>query len=551
MATFQAQVEGLTGLSIGTSPTTGELTEFLKDGVIDVTSKCIQFKPQDAIKFQRESGTQNSNGFHPKGAKIISVLREANADGDADGSTAWRNCRYIPAHMQSRVVDTDSLHFASIYNPVYTIDNNNTVFVYPTPDSTNDGYNVFYVNNVPTDETGSSSLAYDDVDIKYFPADKVYLVVMYAGIKSLQNAMSALHGNSDISTAFTAINTELDETQAICDLINTQVDSGVTEIAKAVTEAGEMISQTDNSSDFATALTALNAAVDKFQADGGDPALFGDETQYLTGVGLAHVKDALDLARNAIDTGFTTDEASGSGDDATPKSVGYWLNDEDTEMAQATLATAQTEIQRAQAHIGEWSATVQALQSEINGFAAEVQSRAAFTGAKGQAVQAYISTANAYIQTAQGYVSEVQAKIGISGGYGQEVQLRLGQAQAKREESNARIAAGSAYLQEASMSAQEAQTYAAEVNARVSQIGGYGQIVSGYLNAAQGYANEIQSKISISQGYIAEAYTRMAQYNQKYQWYQAQQVKLQQDYDRGIQMLISQGIPQQAQQGAR
>ena len=32
MATFQAQVEGLTGLSIGTSPTTGELTEFLKDG---------------------------------------------------------------------------------------------------------------------------------------------------------------------------------------------------------------------------------------------------------------------------------------------------------------------------------------------------------------------------------------------------------------------------------------------------------------------------------------------------------------------------------------
>ncbi len=425
MATFQAQVEGLTGLSIGTSPTTGELTEFLKDGVIDVTNKCIQFKPQDTIKFQRESGTQNSNGFHPKGAKIISVLREANADGDADGSTAWRNCRYIPAHMQSRVVDTDSLHFASIYNPVYTIDNNNTVFVYPTPDSTNDGYNVFYVNNVPTDETGSSSLAYDDVDIKYFPADKVYLVVMYAGIKSLQNAMSALHGNSDISTAFTAINTELDETQAICDLINTQVDSGVTEIAKAVTEAGEMISQTDNSSDFATALTAINSAVDKFRADAADPALFGDEHQYLTGLGLTHVKDALELARDAIDTGFTTDEDSGSGDDSTPKSAGYWLADEDPEMVQATLQTAQAEMQRAQTHIAEWNATVQALQAEISGFATEVNSRSAFTGAKGQAVQAIVAEANAYLSAAQGYSGELQSKVAIAGGYSQEVQTRM------------------------------------------------------------------------------------------------------------------------------
>ena len=193
MADFREQVEGLTGvgtITSGTNPSLNELSQFLKDGVLDVTRRCIQAKPQEATNFQRESGTQNSNGFHPKGAKILSVLREANADGDTDGSTAWRNCRYIPAHMQSRVVDTDSLHFASIYNPVYTIDDNNTVFVYPTPDSTNDGYNVFYVNNVPTDETNSASLTQAHVDIKYFPADKVYLVVIYAGIKSLEAKMA-------------------------------------------------------------------------------------------------------------------------------------------------------------------------------------------------------------------------------------------------------------------------------------------------------------------------------------------------------------------------
>ena len=194
MADFEAQIHGLTGLgatlSSDTIRTDDALDQFLKDGVLDVTRRCIQAKPQEAINFQRESGTQNSNGFHPKGAQILSVLREANADGDSDGSTAWRNCRKVPAHMQSRVVDTDSLHFASIYNPVYIIDDNNTVFVYPTPDSTNDGYNVFYVNNIPTDETNSAALDHDHVDIKYFPADKVYLVVIYAAIKSLEAKMA-------------------------------------------------------------------------------------------------------------------------------------------------------------------------------------------------------------------------------------------------------------------------------------------------------------------------------------------------------------------------
>ena len=190
MASFKLQIAGLIGITSGTTPTDAELTEFLKDGVNDVTRRCIQAKPQEASKFQRESGTQNSNGFHPKGAQILSVLREANADGDTDGSTAWRNCRKVPVHMQSRVVDTDSLHFASIYNPVYTIDDNNTVFVYPKPDGTDDGYNVFYVNNVPTDETNSASLTQAHTDIKYFPADKVYLVVIYAGIKSLEAKMA-------------------------------------------------------------------------------------------------------------------------------------------------------------------------------------------------------------------------------------------------------------------------------------------------------------------------------------------------------------------------
>ena len=184
---FQAQVEGLTSLSIGTTPTTAELTEFLRDGVIDVTNRWLAVKAGDIQQFQRVSATIAANGgLNLGGAKIISVLREANADGASDGSTAWRVCRKISPMLESRVVDPDSLEFASIYNPVYMLADNGEINVYPKPDATDDGYKIYYVNNIPIDQTNGAALAYSHSDIRYFPYDKVYLVVIYAAIKSLE-----------------------------------------------------------------------------------------------------------------------------------------------------------------------------------------------------------------------------------------------------------------------------------------------------------------------------------------------------------------------------
>ena len=193
MADFETRVEGLTQLTMGTdpAPSTSELTEFLKDGVLDVTNRWLAMRPQDIELFQRESSIIDSNsGLDVGGAKIISVIREAGADGSSDNSTAWEVCRKVPASMQSRVVDTESLNYASKYNPAYIIDDNGKVNVYPLA-SANNGYRVFFVNNVPTDETNEVALIHSHSDIKWFPNDKVYLVVMYAGIRSLHAAMGA------------------------------------------------------------------------------------------------------------------------------------------------------------------------------------------------------------------------------------------------------------------------------------------------------------------------------------------------------------------------
>ena len=126
--------------------------------------------------YQRESSIYNDNGLDLGGSKIISVLREYGADGSSDGSTAWRECRLVSAGKQSRVVDSTSLEYATKYNPVYIIGNSG-INVYPAPDDTDDGYKVYYVNNVPTDKTNEVTLTYAHSDIKYFPSDKYYLVV--------------------------------------------------------------------------------------------------------------------------------------------------------------------------------------------------------------------------------------------------------------------------------------------------------------------------------------------------------------------------------------
>jgi len=192
MATFEARVEGLTGLSIdgSSSPTQDELSEFLKDGVIDVTERVLMLRPKDSANFTARSATQSSNGANFNGTKIVGVIREAGSDGDTDGSTAWRECRRIPPQSQSRVTDSTSLEYATKYNPVYTLDDSGKVYVYPTPDASDDGYQVYYINNTPQNSSGTA-LVYSHSDLKHFPQDKYYLVVLYAACQSLLNNLSS------------------------------------------------------------------------------------------------------------------------------------------------------------------------------------------------------------------------------------------------------------------------------------------------------------------------------------------------------------------------
>ena len=184
---FKDQVEDLTSLTVSDND---ELSQFLKDGVIDVTNKWLAVRPQDVDDFTRESAEQTSNGFNPGTSKIVSVIREAGTDGE------WYPCTKKPINLQYLVTNKESIHYASKYNPVFMITQNTNVHVYPVPTSAgNNGFKVLYINYDPEEDDGTD-LEYNSASIKWFPSDKVYLVILYAGMKLLQATM----GSKGIST---------------------------------------------------------------------------------------------------------------------------------------------------------------------------------------------------------------------------------------------------------------------------------------------------------------------------------------------------------------
>ena len=187
MADFQSQAMGLTGLTIdgsSTTPSRAEFSTFLNDGVADVTSRWLAIRPQDVDDFLRESSEQTSNGFNPGTNKIISVIRESGTNNE------WYPCTKESISLQYRVTDSTSLHYASKFNPVYMISQNRNIHVFPAPSSAgNDTFKVLYVNSSP-EETDGSALDHASTGIKWFPEDKVYLVVLYASIRSIQAKMA-------------------------------------------------------------------------------------------------------------------------------------------------------------------------------------------------------------------------------------------------------------------------------------------------------------------------------------------------------------------------
>ena len=413
MQSFEAQVEALTSLSItsSSSPTQTELSDFLSDGAMEVINAMPQrLKYLCATEDTFNSAAVGSEAEVLKSGQVLSVQR-------TDGTVLYP-CREIPANLAGRAADstfaTGHMESATQTDPVYYIYNGKINSLPATLANGGSASNKYLEINRP-----AVSYAHDSMDdsVASFPLQYEYLVPLYASIKSLQNAMAAKAGNTDVTSALSAITTKLTAT-------TTNISNASTEIGLAKTEAAEIAAYTDTASgsNIETAADGIATAVAKFQAASADPSLFGHEYTYESTNGLRKGNDALDTAISYINGNFPNanyDLAQNFAD------IDSEITNEDTELssarvpqAQTTMAAIQSSVNIAQAHIADWNAAVSALQSEISGFASEVSSRSSVVGAKVQAVQSYINTANAYL-------SEAQNNIGLANANASEVQARL------------------------------------------------------------------------------------------------------------------------------
>ena len=389
MATFEAQVEGLTSLSIdgSSAPTQTELTQFLTDAASEV----ITAMPSSLRYLCATEDTFTSAAVGSEAETLVSgdVLQVVRSDG-----TINQPCRKINYRDAGRASDSGDMKAASATDPVY--------YIYAGK-----------LNALPASgsckylEINRPAVAYGDSAVSNFPDEYEYLLPLYASVKSLQNAMASKAGNSDITTALGAL--------------KQSITNAGTEIGLAKTEAAEIAAYTDTASgsNLETAADGIASAVAKFSGAGtsADPALLGHETVYTTGEGLKKVNDALDTAISYINGDFpasTHDLLLNLAD------VDAQLDSEDIELAGArmqqastTMSAIQTSINIAQAHIADWNAAIGALQSEISGFSSEVSSRAALVSTKVQAVQSYTGTANAYLSQASSNAAEIQSRLSV------------------------------------------------------------------------------------------------------------------------------------------
>ncbi len=188
MATFEAQVEGLTSLSIdgSSSPTQTELTQFLTDGAKEVLTALPMDKK---VMYSTSNALNNSTTYLTLGgSEILGVMR--------DDGTINQPCRRIPSSMSGRAQDSAEMIYGTTSDPVWWIVNN-ILSIYPEPSSA----------GATVQTLAYPAVAYGDSSITRFPDEAEYLVPLYASVKTLQNKMASMMDeiprNSDQDGTFT------------------------------------------------------------------------------------------------------------------------------------------------------------------------------------------------------------------------------------------------------------------------------------------------------------------------------------------------------------
>ena len=495
MADFKTRIDDLTGFS---STDDVAIVDWLTAGareIIDVLPMSKLDRMSEVQAFTSEQGVEDS--------KILHVLRK-----DENNSNILMPCREIHASQSGRAADSNYMEFATSSDPVYYLENKR-VYTLPASAASNDSKLV----KINEDFTITAT----DTAIDNFPKEATNAVVLYASRNALMRLMNAKHGNADITTALTAINTEMDETQAIADLINTQVDAAVTEI-------GEMVTNVDDNVD--TALTAMKTAADKINTaielandefDKSDTLLVLGEadTEGDVNTALTAINAELDETLTIADNIHSEVQLINAQADSALIEIGLANAEIDKMAAETGLDNAELDL--AKIELAEAAvivdATVDAVLANVNQAAdkcsaAVVLANTQFDSAVTANTAEDIELAASHVNVGSGFIGEANTGLTEAQAYSQEAQAALSQVQ-----NQVNVAQG--YIQNGAGYSRVADGYAKAAQGFLGTAQNYLAAGQGFSVAASGYASEIQSKIGISSGYANEISVRLAQAQSK------------------------------------
>ena len=239
MATFEEQVESLTGLTInssGTVPTQSQLTDFLTQGGKDVINRMVAARPDTKMDFAATTEDDNNEGIAING-EIISVVREH------DSTSILRPCSKINEKDRYLATDTSSLKYRSKINPGW-YELNSKVYVVPVSAGSD--------NSSLVTQVAYPAIPYGDTNWSY-PAKYETLITYYAAMMSLLAKAGSLQADSDVTTALSAATTELGLANAEIDKMAAESGLNNAELDKATAEITEAVTLVDAAIDTATA----------------------------------------------------------------------------------------------------------------------------------------------------------------------------------------------------------------------------------------------------------------------------------------------------------
>ena len=364
MATFEAQVEGLTSLSIdgSSAPTQTELTQFLTDGAKEILN-VLPLSKKELYSTSSELNSSSTN-LTVGGSEIFSVTR--------DDGTINQPCRLIPPNMSGRASDSDDMNAASATDPVYYI-TNNILSVIPEPSNS---------NNAHVQILAYPAVAYGDNSVTKFPDEAEYLISLYASVRSLQNKL----GSKSLDTPslnITAVPPAVPTLSTVSYSTASNSDASTTAVG-AITVA--TVAKGDISGDVPTyskpSLTT-RVSFDTFFEDTSNKNPFGDSdpgefsisitAPVAPAINTVSYTDATNSNANASAVSTATASAPGGVDVAThaptftkpsvapnfAKVDSHIDDNEDVELAQVKIA----EIQ---AQIAEYNSNINNEQNEFN-----------------------------------------------------------------------------------------------------------------------------------------------------------------------------------------